>query len=88
MALEGIPLHAIKEFAGQRNISETIRYLKYMPQQKELGAQVSSRLGSLAGADLDPHPTQRQSGEVECPKCNHTFSVKKPKHLKLVEQVS
>ena len=88
MALEGIPLHAIKEFAGHRNISETIRYLKYMPQQKELGAQVSSRLGLLAGADLDPHPTQRQSGEVECPKCNHTFSVKKPKHLKLVEQVS
>ena len=31
MALEGIPLHAIKEFAGHRNISETIRYLKDMP---------------------------------------------------------
>jgi hypothetical protein len=88
MALEGIPLHAIKEFAGHRNISETIRYLKYMPQQKELGAQVSSRLGLHAGAELDSHFAHTKTGEVECPKCNHTFSIKKPQHLKLVEQVS
>lgn len=88
MALEGIPLHAIKEFAGHRNISETIRYLKYMPQQKELGAQVSSRLGLLAGAELDSHSAHRKPGEIECPKCNHAFSVKKPQRLKLVEQVS
>ncbi len=88
LALEGIPLHAIKEFAGHRNISETIRYLKYMPQQMELGAQISSKLGLLAGAELDSHSAHRKPGDIECPKCNHTFSVKKPQRLKLVEQVS
>ena len=85
MALEGIPLHAIKKFAGHRNISETIRYLKYMPQQNELGAKVSSRLGLLAGAELDSHSHRKPS---DGPKCNHTFSIKKTPHLRLVEQVS
>ncbi len=88
LALEGIPLHAIKEFAGHRNISETIRYLKYMPQQMELGAQISSKLGLLAGAELDSHSAHTKPGEIECPKCKRAFSVKKPQRLKLVEQVS
>jgi hypothetical protein len=68
LALEGIPLHATKEFAGHRNISETICYLKYMPQQRGLGAQISSKLGLLAGVELDSHSAHRKPGEIECPK--------------------
>src|SRR6185295_2199370 len=50
LALEGMPLHAIKEYAGHKNITETQRYLKYMPQQIELGAKVSTKLAVLANA--------------------------------------
>ena len=83
LALEGMPLHAIKEFAGHSNISETLRYLKYMPQQIELGAKISSKLGLLAGAKLEhSHPAE---GEVECPNCSFTFTVKKSRNLGLVK---
>ena len=85
LALDGMPLHAIKEFAGHRNISETLRYLKYMPQQIELGAKVSSRLGLLAGAKLEAH-THLSAGEIECPNCAFAFAPSKEKHLKLVGQ--
>lgn len=85
LALEGMPLHAIKEFAGHSNISETLRYLKYMPQQIELGAKVTSKLGLLAGAALK---TAKTVGEVECPNCNFAFNPKKSAHLKLIEQAS
>jgi len=78
-----MPLHAIKEFAGHSNISETLRYLKYMPQQIELGAKISSKLGLLAGAKLEhSHPAE---GEVECPNCSFTFTVKKSRNLGLVK---
>jgi uncharacterized Zn finger protein (UPF0148 family) len=80
-----MPLHAIKEFAGHANISETLRYLKYMPQQIELGAKVTSKLGLLAGAKLKH---THGEGDIQCPNCNFTFNVKKSKHLKLVEQAS
>ncbi len=53
----------------------------------ELGAQVSAKLGLLAGAELESR-LHRTLGELECPKCRHTFSVKKRTHIKLVEQVS
>ena len=82
LALEGMPLHAIKEFAGHSNISETLRYLKYMPQQIELGAKISSKLGLLAGARLQH--SQPGSGEVECPNCSFTFDLKKSTNLELV----
>jgi len=85
LALDGMPLHAIKEFAGHANISETLRYLKYMPQQIELGAKVTSKLGLLAGAKLKH---THGEGDIQCPNCNFTFNVKKSKHLKLVEQAS
>lgn len=87
LALDGLPLHAIKEFAGHRNISETLRYLKYMPQQIELSAKVSTRLGLLAGAKLELH-AHLNPDEVECPNCSFAFSPKTPKHLKLVGQPS
>lgn len=87
LALDGMPLHAIKEFAGHRNISETLRYLKYMPQQIELGAKVSSRLGLLAGAKLEQH-AHLNPGEIECPNCSFAFTATKPKNLKLVGQNS
>lgn len=83
LALHGMPLHAIKEFAGHANISETLRYLKYMPQQIELGAKVSTRLGLLAGAKLDTH-THLNTNEVECTNCGFVFTPQKPKRLKLV----
>jgi len=80
-----MPLLAIKEFAGHSNISETLRYLKYMPQQVELGAKVTSKLGLLAGAALK---MAKSDGDVECPNCSFAFNPKKPAHLKLIEQAS
>lgn len=84
LALEGMPLHAIKEFAGHSDIRETLRYLKYMPQQIELGAKTSSRLGLLAGAKLERRP----EAEIECPNCSFTFTPPNPKHLELVKVAS
>ena len=73
-ALEGVPLHAIKEYAGHLSIVETQRYLKYMPQQIELAANISSRLAELANAKIKPatHPHV-----IECPKCGFTFDAVK-----------
>jgi integrase len=87
LALEGMPLHAIKEFAGHRNISETVRYLKYMPQQIELGAKVSSKLGLLASAKLEAH-AHLSPDEIECPNCAFAFDPGKAKHLQLVRESS
>lgn len=81
LALEGMPLHAIKEFAGHSDIRETLRYLKYMPQQIELGAKTSSRLGLLAGAKLE-HP---EEAEIQCPNCSFCFSTRKTTPLKLAQ---
>lgn len=83
LALHGMPLHAIKEFAGHANISETLKYLKYMPQQIELGAKVSTRLGLLAGAKLDTH-SHLNANEIECTNCGFVFAPEKRKRLKLV----
>ena len=48
LALAGVPLHGIKEFAGHASITETERYLKYMPEQVELAASVSTHMAQLA----------------------------------------
>lgn len=85
LALNGMPLHGIKEYAGHASIVETQRYLKYMPQQIELGANISSKLAELANAKSKP---SRHPHDVECPQCGHSFSTKKPKHLKLVAQTT
>ena len=47
LALAGVPINAIKEYAGHASITETQRYLKFMPQSVELAANVSTRLATL-----------------------------------------
>ena len=71
LALQGMPPHAIKEYAGHRSFIETERYLKYMPQQIALGANISSRLAELANAKAKP---ATEPHDVECPKCGFTFN--------------
>jgi hypothetical protein len=51
--LAGVPINAIKEYAGHASIIETQRYLKFMPQSVELAASVSARLAALANVDMD-----------------------------------
>lgn len=87
LALEGMPLHAIKEYAGHKNITETQRYLKYMPQQIELGAKVTTKLAVLANAKPKSH-THAGANEIECPNCGFAFSTTKSKHLQLVTKTS
>lgn len=87
LALEGMPLHAIKEYAGHKNITETQRYLKYMPQQIELGARVSTKLAVLSNARPKSH-AHVGTNEIECPNCGFAFTTTKPKHLKLVGTTS
>ncbi len=48
LALAGVPINGIKEYAGHASIIETQRYLKFMPQSVELAASVSTRLADLA----------------------------------------
>lgn len=50
LALAGVPLNGIKEYAGHASIVETQRYLKFMPESIELAAKVTSRLAELSGA--------------------------------------
>jgi len=51
MALAGVPINGIKEYAGHASIVETQKYLKFMPQSVDLAASVSSRLAELANVD-------------------------------------
>jgi integrase len=85
LALAGVPLHGIKEFAGHASITETERYLKYMPEQVELAASVSTYMAQLA--NLKPKALDDDSFEVQCPKCDNRFQIEAPrkhKHLRLV----
>ncbi len=50
LALGGVPINGIKEYAGHASIIETQKYLKFMPQSVNLAAAVSSRLATLANA--------------------------------------
>jgi len=49
LALAGVPINGIKEFAGHSSIVETQRYLKFMPESVELAANATSRLANFAG---------------------------------------
>ena len=89
LALAGVPLHGIKEFAGHASITETERYLKYMPEQIELAASVSTHMAQLA--NLKPKSTDEDTFEVQCSKCDNRMQVTVPKihkHLKLVRAAS
>ncbi len=48
LALAGVPINGIKDYAGHASIIETQRYLKFMPQSVELAASVTTRLADLA----------------------------------------
>ena len=48
LAIAGLPIHPIKEYAGHAFIVDTQRYLKVMPQSVELAANVSDRLANLS----------------------------------------
>ena len=48
LAIAGVPINGIKEYAGHASIVETQKYLKFMPQSIDLAASVSSRLAVLA----------------------------------------
>lgn len=50
LALAGVPLNGIKEYAGHSSIVETQRYLKFMPESIELAAMATSRLAELTRA--------------------------------------
>jgi integrase len=54
LALAGVPINGIKEYAGHASIVETQKYLKFMPQSVELAGSVSARLAALANVDMDP----------------------------------
>jgi len=48
LAMAGVPINGIKEYAGHASIVETQKYLKFMPQSIDLAASVSTRLAALA----------------------------------------
>jgi integrase len=56
LALAGVPLNGIKEYAGHSSIVETQRYLKFMPESIELAAMVTSRLAELTRATAESQP--------------------------------
>lgn len=85
LALDGVPLHGIMEFAGHANITETQRYLKFMPEQIELAARSTTRLAQLANAE--PVTNRRPTIDASCPNCDHHFEVELPlrgSHLSVV----
>jgi hypothetical protein len=54
LAVAGVPLNGIKEYAGHSSIVETQRYLKFMPESIELAAMATSRLAELTRATAEP----------------------------------
>jgi integrase len=49
LAMAGVPINGIKEFAGHSSIVETQRYLKLMPESVDNAARTTSRLATFAG---------------------------------------
>jgi hypothetical protein len=60
LALAGVPINGIKEYAGHSSIVETQRYLKFMPESVELAAKASSRLAKIAGFQPTSKREKRQ----------------------------
>ena len=56
LAMAGVPINGIKEYAGHASIVETQRYLKFMPQSIDLAASVSNRLATLANVGNGSSP--------------------------------
>ena len=55
LAIAGVPINGIKEYAGHASIVETQKYLKFMPQSIDLAASVSTRLAELAKVQPEPN---------------------------------
>src|SRR5882672_9998217 len=55
LAMAGVPINGIKEYAGHASIVETQKYLKFMPQSIDLAASVSTRLAALAKVVPEPN---------------------------------
>ena len=62
LAMAGVPMSGIKEYAGHASIVETQKYLKFMPQSSDLVASVSTRLASLAKVGRGPINAQQEKG--------------------------
>jgi integrase len=60
LALAGVPINGLKEFAGHSSIVETQRYLKFMPESIEVAARQSSRLAQLSGVRFNSQPRKRK----------------------------
>src|SRR6266851_8271756 len=54
LAMAGVPINGIKEYAGHASIVETQKYLKFMPQSIDLAASASTRLAALANVIVAP----------------------------------
>lgn len=68
LAIAGVPINGIKEFAGHASIVETQKYLKFMPQSIELAGKASDRLGQLSRAQLHteaPHPSKHSLHRIK-----------------------
>ncbi len=62
LAVAGVPINGIKEYAGHSSIVETQKYLKFMPQSIELAASVSTRLATLANVDNGSNNGHKKKG--------------------------
>jgi integrase len=66
LALAGVPINGIKEYAGHASIVETQKYLKFMPQSVELAASVSTRLAALTNVGrLKSQPQKERLGRTK-----------------------
>lgn len=65
MALAGVPINGIKEYAGHASIVETQKYLKFMPQSVDLAASVSTRLASLANVAPSSNNTGKKNSSIK-----------------------
>jgi integrase len=66
LAVAGVPLNGIKEYAGHASIVETQRYLKFMPESIELAARQSTRLAQLTGVRFDSQVRTRRQSKQRC----------------------
>ena len=62
LALAGVPINGIKEYAGHASIVETQKYLKFMPQSVELAASVSTRLAALTNVGNGSNHNHKKKG--------------------------
>src|SRR5260370_1725461 len=72
LAMAGVPINGIQEYAGHASIVETQKYLKFMPQSIDLAASVSTRLAALANVDSGANNGHTQKGPVQARSASRT----------------